>query len=98
MAKFALVTERWMEENGLVATAVQCWTAMEEYFGVVPCAVMSMMSNALKPSACEADITGAIACMPWPWPLQAQCLGGLEQQLRRRSRQGRHLSLQQPSR
>jgi L-fucose isomerase-like protein len=60
MAKFALVTERWMEENGLVATAVQCWTAMEEYFGVVPCAVMSMMSNALKPSACEADITGAI--------------------------------------
>ena len=60
MAKFAVVTERWMEENRLVATAVQCWTAMEEYFGVVPCAVMSMMSNALKPSACEADITGAI--------------------------------------
>jgi L-fucose isomerase-like protein len=60
MAKFALVTERWMEENGLVATAVQCWTAMEEYFGVVPCTVMSMMSNALKPSACESDITGAI--------------------------------------
>ncbi len=60
MAKFALVTERWMEENKLVATAVQCWTAMEEYFGVVPCTVMSMMSNALKPSACESDITGAI--------------------------------------
>ena len=60
MAKFALVTERWMEENGLVATAVQCWTSMEEYFGVVPCAVMSIMSNALKPSACEADITGAV--------------------------------------
>ncbi len=60
MAKFALVTERWMEENELVATAIQCWTSMEEYFGVVPCTVMSMMSNALKPSACEADITGAI--------------------------------------
>jgi L-fucose isomerase-like protein len=60
MAKFALVTERWMEENELVATAVQCWTSMEEYFGVVPCAVMSMMSNALKPSACEADIAGAV--------------------------------------
>ena len=60
MAKFALVTERWMEENDLVATAVQCWTSMEEYFGIVPCTVMSMMSNALKPSACEADITGAV--------------------------------------
>jgi L-fucose isomerase-like protein len=60
MAKFALVTDRWMAENDLVATAVQCWTSMEEYFGIVPCAVMSMMSNALKPSACETDITGAV--------------------------------------
>jgi L-fucose isomerase-like protein len=60
MAKFALVTERWMEENELVATAVQCWTSMQEFFGVVPCTVMSMMSNALKPSACEADIAGAV--------------------------------------
>jgi len=60
MAKFALVTERWMDENELVATAVQCWTSMEEYFGIVPCTVMSMMSNALRPSACETDITGAI--------------------------------------
>jgi len=60
MAKFALVTERWMEENELVATAVQCWTSMQEHFGIVPCTVMSMMSNALKPSACEADIAGVV--------------------------------------
>jgi L-fucose isomerase-like protein len=60
MAKFALVMRRWMDENGLVATAVQCWTSMEEFFGVVPCTVMSMMSNMLAPSACETDITGAI--------------------------------------
>jgi L-fucose isomerase-like protein len=60
MAKFALVMSDWIEENELVATAVQCWTSMEEYFGVVPCTVMSMLSNALMPSACETDITGAI--------------------------------------
>jgi L-fucose isomerase-like protein len=60
MAKFALVTQRWMDENQLVATAVQCWTSMEEFFGVVPCTVMSMMSNALMPSACEMDVTGAV--------------------------------------
>ena len=29
---------------------------MEEFFGVVPCTVMSMMSNDLMPSACEVDI------------------------------------------
>ncbi len=61
MAKFALVMERWIEANDLVATAVQCWTSIEEYFGIVPCTVMSMLSNALKPSACETDITGAVA-------------------------------------
>ena len=60
MAKFSLVMERWIQENELVATAVQCWTSMEEFFGVVPCTVMSMLSNVLSPSACETDITGAI--------------------------------------
>jgi L-fucose isomerase-like protein len=30
------------------------------FLGVVPCTVMSMMSNVLKPSAYETDITGAI--------------------------------------
>jgi L-fucose isomerase-like protein len=60
MAKFSLVMQDWMEENELVATAVQCWTSMEEFFGIVPCTVMSMLSNTLMPSACETDITGAI--------------------------------------
>jgi len=60
MAKFALVMREWIEETELVATAVQCWTSMEEFFGVVPCTVMSMLSNSLMPSACETDITGAI--------------------------------------
>ena len=60
MARFALVMENWIEENGLVATAVQCWTSMQEFFGIAPCTVMSMLSNKLIPSACETDITGAI--------------------------------------
>ena len=60
MAKFALVMEDWIKEHELVATAVQCWTSMEEFFGVVPCTVMSMLSNVLSPSACETDITGAV--------------------------------------
>ncbi len=60
MARFALVMEEWIAENGLVATAVQCWTSMQEFFGIAPCTVMSMLSNRLIPSACETDITGAI--------------------------------------
>lgn len=60
MAKFGLVVDRWMAEKQLSASAVQCWTALETYYGVVPCTLMSMMSNSLMPSACETDIAGVI--------------------------------------
>jgi L-fucose isomerase-like protein len=60
MAKLGAVVDRWMKETEVVMSAVQCWTAIEEYFGVVPCTVMSMMSNDLLPSACEVDICGVV--------------------------------------
>ena len=60
MAKLGVIIDRFSAEHDLVGTALQCWTAMEEFFGIVPCAVMSMLSNQLKPSACEADITGLV--------------------------------------
>src|SRR5690606_29204167 len=63
MAKFGVVLDGWMEDNLLDATAIQCWTSMEEYFGVVPCTLMSMSSNKLNPSACETDIVGALAML-----------------------------------
>jgi L-fucose isomerase-like protein len=61
MAKLGAVIDRWMAETDVSISAVQCWTSMEEYFGIVPCTVMSMMSNALMSSACETDICGVIA-------------------------------------
>jgi L-fucose isomerase-like protein len=63
MAKFGVVLDGWMSDNALDATAIQCWTSMEEYFGVVPCTLMSMSSNSLNPSACETDIVGALAML-----------------------------------
>jgi L-fucose isomerase-like protein len=63
MAKFGVVLDGWMDDNLLDATAIQCWTSMEEYFGVVPCTLMSMSSNKLNPSACETDIVGALAML-----------------------------------
>ncbi|HKI69941.1 MAG TPA: fucose isomerase, partial [Verrucomicrobiae bacterium] len=61
MAKFGVAVDKWMKETRLNATAIQCWTAMEEFFGVVPCTLMSMMSNMLMSSACEVDIMGTVA-------------------------------------
>ena len=60
MARLGVVLEKWMVDNEIDATALQCWTAMEEFYGVVPCTLMSMMSNKLMPSACEVDIAGLV--------------------------------------
>ena len=60
MAKLGWAIDRWMQENDLSATAIQCWTSLEEFYGVVPCTLMSMMSNSLLPSACETDIAGLV--------------------------------------
>jgi L-fucose isomerase-like protein len=60
MAKLGVAIDRWVKDKQLSATAIQCWTALEEFYGVVPCTLMSMMSNNLMPSACETDIAGLL--------------------------------------
>ncbi len=60
MAKLGVAIDRWMQEKQLSATAIQCWTSLEEFYGVVPCTLMSMMSESLMPSACETDIAGLL--------------------------------------
>jgi len=60
MAKLGIVIDEWMRETDVQISAVQCWTVLETYFGVVPCTIMSMMSNNLIPSACEVDVCGVL--------------------------------------
>ena len=61
MSKLGVVIDGWMKASELTVSSVQCWTSMEEYFGVVPCTVMSMMSENLLPSACEVDTLGTLS-------------------------------------
>jgi L-fucose isomerase-like protein len=61
MAKLGVVIDDWMRATDLQISAVQCWTSLEENLGVVPCTVMSMMSDALLSSACEVDVCGVLA-------------------------------------
>jgi len=60
MAKLGAVIDQWMKQTDVSISAIQCWTSLEEFFGVVPCTIMSMMSNSLISSACEVDICGVI--------------------------------------
>jgi L-fucose isomerase-like protein len=61
MAKLSAVVEQWMRAADVQISAVQCWTSLEENLGIVPCAVMSMMSDSLLSSACEVDVCGVLA-------------------------------------
>jgi L-fucose isomerase-like protein len=60
MAKLGAVIDHWMAATEVSISAVQCWTSLEENLGVVPCTVMSMMSDELLSSACETDICGVL--------------------------------------
>ena len=60
MAKLGVVLERWMDENALDATAIQCWTSVQQNLGCNVCTLMSMMSERFMPSACEVDVLGVL--------------------------------------
>lgn len=60
LAKLSVVVEKWVRDNDLDGFAFQCWPSIQDNFGIVPCAIMSMFSESLIPAACEVDITGLI--------------------------------------
>ena len=60
MAKMGVVLTDWMAANYLDATAIQCWTSVQENYGCNVCTLMSMMSEKFMPSACEVDVTGVL--------------------------------------
>ncbi len=61
MAKLGIVISDWMASYDLTASALQCWTSVQQNYGINVCTLMSMMSEKLMPSACEVDITGVTA-------------------------------------
>ncbi len=60
MAKMGVTLTDWMDANHLDATAIQCWTSVQENYGCNVCTLMSMMSEKFMPSACEVDVTGVL--------------------------------------
>ena len=60
MAKMGVALHDWMDRNAIDATAIQCWTSIQENYGCNVCTLMSMMSERFLPSACEVDVTGVL--------------------------------------
>lgn len=61
MAKLDVVLNQYVEENELDATAIQCWTSLQQNYGCNVCTSMSIMSENMLPSACEVDVTGTLS-------------------------------------
>src|SRR6202789_945351 len=68
MAKLGAVLDGWMKQANVTISAVQCWTSFEEFFGVVPCTIMSMMSDNLIPSPDETDVPATLTMYMLPVP------------------------------
>jgi L-fucose isomerase-like protein len=60
-AKLTVTINRWMEANECDASAIQCWSSVQQNYGCATCLTMSLMGQKLMPSACEVDITGAVS-------------------------------------
>jgi L-fucose isomerase-like protein len=61
MAKFGVIVSEWMAHLDLDASAIQCWSSLQQNYGVNCCTLMSMMSENLMPSACEVDVAGTVS-------------------------------------
>lgn len=61
IAKLDIVLNDFMQENALDATAIQCWTSLQQNYGCNVCTSMSIMSENMLPSACEVDVTGTLS-------------------------------------
>lgn len=60
MARLGVVLDDFVAAHHLDATAIQCWTSLQQNHGCNVCTSMSMMSENFLPSACEVDVTGVL--------------------------------------
>jgi L-fucose isomerase-like protein len=60
MARLDVALADFVDANALDATAIQCWTSVQQNYGCNVCTSMSMMSESFLPSACEVDVTGVL--------------------------------------
>ncbi len=60
-AKLEAFLDQWGQENRIDAFAIQCWTSIQQNFGVCACTTMSRLTDRGRPAACEADILGTLS-------------------------------------
>jgi len=63
IAKLEHVLKRFAEEKKLAGMGIQCWTAIQEMYGVSPCLAMGRLTDQGIMASCEVDIYGALTML-----------------------------------
>ncbi|MFQ6066774.1 MAG: L-fucose/L-arabinose isomerase family protein [bacterium] len=62
-ARLEIVLKEFAQEKDLQALGVQCWTAVQEIYGISPCLTMGRLTEAGIMTSCEVDIHGALTML-----------------------------------
>ncbi len=63
VAAMKVAMERLVKKYGCNAVAIQCWNALQDVLGIMPCAANSLLNEEGIPTVCETDIHGAITAL-----------------------------------
>jgi L-fucose isomerase-like protein len=63
IAKLEYILKRFAEERNLSGMGIQCWTAIQEAYGVSPCFAMGRLTEKGIMTSCEVDIYGALTML-----------------------------------
>ena len=63
VAALKLAMQRLASKYGCNAIALQCWNALQDEIGIMPCAANSLLNEEGLPVVCETDIHGAITAI-----------------------------------
>ncbi len=60
IAALKIAMLNFVKGHGCSAVAIQCWNALQDCIGIVPCLANALLTDEGIPVACETDIHGAI--------------------------------------
>jgi L-fucose isomerase-like protein len=63
MAALKTAIKQTAQEYGCTAAAIQCWNALQDITGIMPCLANALLADEGLPCACETDIHGAITAV-----------------------------------
>jgi L-fucose isomerase-like protein len=63
IAKLETVLKKFIKERELSGIGLQCWTAIEEIYGISPCYALGRLTDQGMIAACEVDIYGTLSML-----------------------------------